>query len=67
MAPSCPAALYRRVPFGVGRAMLDVLAPLRRGEAVNGRVAVAPEIEVKVRYFGRYRNGLIRDGVLLRG
>ncbi len=52
---------------GVGKSMLDVLAPLRQGDAVNGRVAVAPEIEVRVRYFGRYRNGLIRDAVLLRG
>jgi hypothetical protein len=48
--------------------VLDMPAPLRRGEAVvKGRVAVTPEIEVRVRYFGRYRNGLIRDGVLLRG
>jgi hypothetical protein len=54
-----------RVPFGVSKRMLDVLAPLRRGDAVNGRVAVAPEIEVRVRYC-RYRNGLIRDGVVLR-
>jgi bifunctional non-homologous end joining protein LigD len=54
-----------RVPFGISKAMLEVLAPLRKGEAVRGRVTVAPEIEVRVRYFGRYRNGLIRDGVLL--
>jgi hypothetical protein len=34
---------------------------------VNGRVTVAPEIAVRVRFFGRYRNGLDRDAVVLRG
>jgi ATP-dependent DNA ligase len=56
-----------RVPFGVSKRLLEILAPLRQGETVKGRVTVAPKIEVKVRYFGRFRNGLIRDGVLLRG
>jgi hypothetical protein len=54
------------VAFGVGNSMLAVLAPLRQGEAVNSRVAVSPEIEVTVRYFGRHRSGAIRDAVVLR-
>jgi hypothetical protein len=37
-------ALLVAEPFGVDKAMLEVLAPLRQGEAVKGRVTVAPEL-----------------------
>jgi hypothetical protein len=39
--------------------------PHRRELAGSGMIPVRSEVVAAVRYFGRYRNGWIRDGVLL--
>jgi len=38
---------------------------LRDGPVRNGIVPVPPQLQVRVKYFGRYRRGFIRDGVIL--
>jgi bifunctional non-homologous end joining protein LigD len=60
-----PAGL---VKFGLaGKELWRRLAPLRTGPSNrSGIVPVRPELVAGVRYFGRYRTGWIRDGVLLR-
>ena len=59
-----PAGL---VKFGLGgRGLWQRLEPLRAGPALrSGVVPVRPELVAEVRFFGRYRSGAIRDGVLL--
>jgi hypothetical protein len=43
------------------------LDQLRPGPSVcSGLIPVRPELVAEVRYFGRYRTGRIRDGVLLK-
>jgi hypothetical protein len=56
------------VKFGLGnKALWQLLEVLRRGPSTrSGLVPVRPELVAAVRYFGRYRTGWIRDGVLLR-
>jgi bifunctional non-homologous end joining protein LigD len=60
-----PAGL---VKFGlVGEDLWQHLNTLRSGPATRfGLVPVRPELVAAVRYFGRYRTGWIRDGVLLK-
>jgi bifunctional non-homologous end joining protein LigD len=59
-----PAGL---VKFGLaGKDLWRRLDPLRAGSASRaGVVPVRPELVAAIRYFGRYRAGWIRDGVLL--
>jgi hypothetical protein len=53
------------VQFGVGRGLRKVLETIRleprRG---SRRVPVRPVLAAEVKFFGRHRNGMIRDGVL---
>jgi hypothetical protein len=55
------------VKFGLaGKGLWEQLDQLRAGPATrSGLVPVRPELVAGVRYFGRYRSGAIRDGVLL--
>jgi hypothetical protein len=55
------------VQFGLGgKRLWQRLDQLRSGPATrSGLVPVHPELVAGVRYFGRYRSGAIRDGVLL--
>ena len=55
------------VKFGLGdKDLWRRLERLRAGpETRSGMVPVRPELVAAVRYFGRYRGGWIRDGVLL--
>lgn len=57
------------VKFGLaGKDLWQRLAPLRDGpETCSGFVPVRPDLVAAIRYFGRYRGGWIRDGVLLSG
>jgi len=57
----------RLVKFGLaGKGLWRRLDPLRTGPSTrSGMVPVRPELVAGVRYFGRYRTGWIRDGVLL--
>jgi hypothetical protein len=59
-----PAGL---VKFGLaGKELWQRLYRLRDGpEARSGMIPVRPKLVAGVRYFGRYRTGWIRDGVLL--
>ena len=59
-----PAGL---VKFGLaGKGLWRRLDALRAGPSARfGVVPVHPELIAGVRYFGRYRTGWIRDGVLL--
>ena len=58
-----PAGL---VKFGLGRGPWPRLDRLRVGAASRaGVVPVRPELVAEVRFFGRYRSGAIRDGVLI--
>ena len=57
-----------QVKFGLASQPLlwQRLAPLRDGpETRSGFVPVRPELVAAIHYFGRYRGGWIRDGVLL--
>jgi ATP-dependent DNA ligase len=56
-----------QVKFGLGgKELWQRLEGLRIGPSTrSGLVRVRPELIVAVRYFGRYRTGWIRDGVLL--
>ena len=42
--------------------LLDVL---RDGPARNGIVPVLPRLHARIKYFGRYKRGGIRDGFIL--
>ena len=55
------------VKFGLaGKDLWSRLDPLRAGPATrSGIVPVRPELVAGVKFFGRYRSGAIRDGVLL--
>jgi bifunctional non-homologous end joining protein LigD len=54
------------VKFGLsGKGLRNRLDALRSGLARSGFVPVRPELVTRVKYFGRYRRGWIRDGVLL--
>jgi bifunctional non-homologous end joining protein LigD len=55
------------VKFGLaGKDLWRRLDPLRTGPASRaGVVPVRPELVAAVKFFGRYRSGAIRDGVLL--
>jgi bifunctional non-homologous end joining protein LigD len=55
------------VKFGLtGKDLWSRLDPLRAGPASRGGVVpVRPELVAGVKFFGRYRSGAIRDGVLL--
>ena len=53
------------VQFGVGRGLREVLEAIRLEPRPGGRrVPVRPVLTAEVKYFGRHRNGMIRDGVL---
>ena len=56
------------VKFGLGgKDLWQRLYRLRAGpETRSGMIPVRPELVAAVCYFGRYRTGWIRDGVLLR-
>ena len=55
----------REVQFGVERRLREALEairlPARQG---SRRVPVRPVLTAEVKFFGRHRNGWIRDGVL---
>jgi bifunctional non-homologous end joining protein LigD len=56
-----------QVKFGLANKDLwQRLEGLRIGPTTRSVVRVRPELVAAVRYFGRYRTGWIRDGVLLR-
>jgi hypothetical protein len=57
----------RTVKFGLGdRGVWQRLVPQRDGpETWSGLIPVRPELIAEVKFFGRYRGGWIRDGVLL--
>ena len=59
-----PAGL---VKFGLaGKGLWQRLDRLRVGpETRSGMIPVRPSLVAGVKYFGRYRTGRIRDGVLL--
>jgi hypothetical protein len=52
--------------FGVGRELRAVLEELQTGAVRDGVVAVEARLSMSVRYFGRHRSGMLRDGLLLR-
>jgi hypothetical protein len=56
------------VRIGVGRRLLETLRDIRapgRASVGNGNVTpVRPELALEVKYFGRHRSGVIRDGVI---
>ena len=56
-----------QVRFGLAGKGLWSLLNQRRGGATrpHGVVAIEPGLLVRVKYFGRYRGGAIRDGVLI--
>jgi bifunctional non-homologous end joining protein LigD len=56
-----------QVKFGLaGKDLWQRLRPLRAGPATrSGVVPVRPELVAAIKFFGRYRAGWIRDGVLL--
>jgi bifunctional non-homologous end joining protein LigD len=55
-----------QVRFGfAGRGLWGVLAQLRSGEPVKGVIPVHPALMAEIKFYGRYKGGSIRDGVLL--
>jgi hypothetical protein len=56
------------VRIGLGRRLLETLRQIRapgRAAVGNGNVRpVRPELALGVKYFGRHRSGVIRDGVI---
>ena len=53
------------VQFGVGRGLRKVLETIRLDtRSGRRRVPVRPVLGAEVKYFGRHRNGMIRDGVV---
>jgi hypothetical protein len=57
-----------KIRIGVGRRLLETLRQIRgpgRASVGNGNVTpVRPELALEVKYFGRHRSGVIRDGVI---
>jgi hypothetical protein len=56
-----------QVRFGFsGKGLWAMLDALRTGPAGRGGVVpIEPGVSVEVKFFGRYKGGAIRDGVLL--
>jgi hypothetical protein len=53
------------VQFGVGRRLREVLEAIRLDPRPQGcRVPVRSVLGAEVKFFGRHRNGMIRDGVV---
>jgi bifunctional non-homologous end joining protein LigD len=53
------------VQFGVGRRLREALEAIRLDpRASRRRVPVRPVLTAQIKYFGRHRNGMIRDGVV---
>jgi len=48
-----------------GKGLWDELDALRSGPARKGVVPVTPTLRAQVKFFGRYKRGAIRDGVIL--
>jgi bifunctional non-homologous end joining protein LigD len=48
-----------------GKGLWDELDALRSGTTRKGVVPVTPTLQAKVKFFGRYKRGAIRDGVIL--
>ena len=55
-----------QVRFGfAGRGLWNELDSRRAGAAVSGVFPIAPVMPATVKFFGRYKRGAIRDGVLI--
>ena len=55
-----------RVIFGfAGKGLWSQLDALRSGPARKGIVPITPTLRADVKFFGRYKRGWIRDGVIL--
>jgi len=55
-----------QVRFGfAGKGLWDKLDPLRSGTVRKGVVPVSPTMRAEIKFFGRYKRGWIRDGVIL--
>ena len=55
-----------QVRFGfAGKGLWQALDALRDGAARNRIVPVPPRLQARIKYFGRYKRGYIRDGVIL--
>ena len=53
------------VQFGVGRRLREALEAIRlESRPGSRRVPVRPVLGAEIKYFGRHRNGMIRDGVI---
>ena len=53
------------VQFGVGRGLRKMLETIRLpARPGSRRVSVRPVLGAEIKYFGRHRNGMIRDGVV---
>ena len=53
------------VQFGVGRGLRKMLDAIRLEPRPGGRrVPVRPVLGAEVKFFGRHRNGMIRDGLV---
>jgi bifunctional non-homologous end joining protein LigD len=53
------------VQFGVGRALREMLEAIRLDPPSGSRrVLVRPMLTSEIKFFGRHRNGMIRDGVV---
>jgi hypothetical protein len=53
------------VQFGVGRRLREALEPIRLDRrSRRRRVPVRPVLTAEIKFFGRHRNGIIRDGVV---
>jgi hypothetical protein len=53
------------VQFGVGRGLRKMLETIRLpARPGSRRVPVRPVLAAEVKFFGRHRNGMIRDGVV---
>jgi bifunctional non-homologous end joining protein LigD len=53
------------VQFGVGRGLRKMLEAIRlESRRGSRRVSVQPVLAAEVKFFGRHRNGMIRDGVV---
>ena len=55
-----------QIRFGfAGKGLWSELDALRCGVAKRGVVPVSPALRAKVKFFGRYKRGAIRGGVIL--
>jgi hypothetical protein len=55
----------REVQFGVGRRLREALEAIRlEPRPGRRRVPVRAALGAEIKYFGRHRNGMIRDGVV---